>query len=115
MAKRPARGPAAQSRLKNMASLWSIIIGLRNGLLHINFLWRMGIFNSFLHTTEELISYTYMDLSNSLDGYRRDYCYRSTSDKIYEASAIYVVCKIPLRVTGFQLFKYIYGTSDIRA
>ena len=62
----------------------------------------MGIFNSFLHTTEELISYTYMDLSNSLDGYRRDYCYRSTPEKIYEASAIYVVCKIPLRVIGFH-------------
>ena len=62
----------------------------------------MGIFNSFLHTTEELISYTYMDLSNSLDGYRRDYCYRSTPEKIYEASAIYVVCKIPLRFIGFH-------------
>ena len=61
----------------------------------------MGIVNSFLHTTEELISYT--DLSNSLDGYQRDYSYRSTPEKIYEASAIYVVCKIPLRVIGFHL------------
>jgi len=77
----------------------------------------MGIFNSFLHTSEELISYTYMDLSNSLDGYRRDYCYRSTPEKIYEASAIYVVCKIPLRVIGFHPEeKYIwrFGYSNTR-